>query len=104
MHCQQIVDLFMHRNMVQETTSLLLDVLKNNKADEGQLQTRLLEINLIQAPQVAQAILRSDMFSHFNKPHIANLCERAGLFQNVRLPHCLEIFCSLLTLLFMCCA
>ena len=73
----------MHRNMVQETTSLLLDVLKDNREQDGQLQTRLLEINLIQAPQVALAILRNNMFTHYNKPHIANLCERAGLHQSV---------------------
>ncbi len=76
----------MHRNMVQETTSLLLDVLKNNKPEEGPLQTRLLEINLLQAPQVADAIMGYEMLTHYNKPYIAQLCEKAGLFQRVCAP------------------
>jgi hypothetical protein len=35
----------------QEATSFLLDVLKKNKPEEGYLQTRLLEINLMAYPQ-----------------------------------------------------
>lgn len=37
---------------LQETTSVLLDYLKDDKPEQGQLQTRLLEMNLMQAPQV----------------------------------------------------
>lgn len=39
------VDALMERNMVKDTTSLLLDVLEN-KVEHGALQTRLFEINL----------------------------------------------------------
>ncbi len=38
--------------MVQQCTSFLLDALKNNRPAEGPLQTRLLEMNLMTAPQV----------------------------------------------------
>ena len=38
--------------MVQQCTSFLLDALKNNRPNEGPLQTRLLEMNLMTAPQV----------------------------------------------------
>lgn len=48
----QIVDVFMEMNMVQQCTSFLLDALKNNRPAEGPLQTRLLEMNLMTAPQV----------------------------------------------------
>lgn len=48
----QIVDVFMEMNMVQQCTSFLLDALKNNRPAEGALQTRLLEMNLMTAPQV----------------------------------------------------
>ena len=48
----QIVDVFMEMNMVQQCTSFLLDALKNNRPSEGPLQTRLLEMNLMTAPQV----------------------------------------------------
>jgi len=69
--------------MIQPATSFLLDALKENKPEQGHLQTRLLEMNLIHAPQVADAIFGNDMFSHYDRPRIANLCEKAGLLQRV---------------------
>lgn len=48
----QIVDVFMEYNLIQQCTSFLLDALKNNRPMEGPLQTRLLEMNLVHAPQV----------------------------------------------------
>lgn len=36
----QIVDVFMEQNMVQQCTAFLLDALKNNRPEEGPLQTR----------------------------------------------------------------
>lgn len=80
---RQVVDIFMSQNMIQPATSFLLDALKDNKAEQGHLQTRLLEMNLLHAPQVADAILGNDMFTHYDRPRIANLCERAGLLQRV---------------------
>ena len=49
----QIVDVFMETNQVQACTSFLLDALKNNRPTEDHLQTRLLEMNLLTAPQVS---------------------------------------------------
>jgi len=48
----KIVDVFMETNMIQPCTAFLLDALKNNRPAEGPLQTRLLEMNLMFAPQV----------------------------------------------------
>jgi hypothetical protein len=79
----QVVDIFTSQNMVQQVTSFLLDALKENKPEHGHLQTRLLEMNLMSAPQVADAILGNEMFSHYDRPRIANLCEKAGLLQRV---------------------
>ena len=73
----------MSQNMIQPATSFLLDALKDNKPEQGHLQTRLLEMNLIHAPQVADAIFGNDMFNHYDRPRIANLCEKAGLLQRV---------------------
>ncbi|KAK4132369.1 clathrin heavy chain [Trichocladium antarcticum] len=78
---ERVVDIFQSQGMVQQATAFLLDALKDNKPEQGHLQTRLLEMNLINAPQVADAILGNDMFSHFDKARIATLCEQAGLFQ-----------------------
>lgn len=75
----------MSQNMIQPATSFLLDALKDNKPEQGHLQTRLLEMNLVHAPQVADAILGNEMFSYYDRPRVANLCEKAGLLQRVRL-------------------
>lgn len=78
---ERVVDIFMSQNMIQPATSFLLDALKDNKPEQGHLQTRLLEMNLVHAPQVADAIFGNDMFTHYDRPRIANLCEKAGLLQ-----------------------
>lgn len=48
----------MEYNLIQQCTAFLLDALKNNRPSEGPLQTRLLEMNLMHAPQVC-------VFMHF---------------------------------------
>lgn len=78
---ERVVDIFQSQGMVQQATAFLLDALKDNNPEHGHLQTRLLEMNLLNAPQVADAILGNDMFSHFDKARIATLCEQAGLLQ-----------------------
>ncbi|KAG1869630.1 armadillo-type protein [Suillus subluteus] len=78
---ERVVDIFMSQNMVQPTTSSLLDALKDNKPEQGHLWTRLLEINLIHVPQVADAIVSNEMFTNYDRPRIANLYKTAGLLQ-----------------------
>ncbi|RXM97734.1 Clathrin heavy chain 1 [Acipenser ruthenus] len=87
----QIVDVFMEYNLIQQCTSFLLDALKNNRPSEGPLQTRLLEMNLMHAPQVADAILGNQMFTHYDRAHIAQLCEKAGLLQRA-LEHYTDLY------------
>ena len=45
-----------------------------------QLSIQVLEINLVTFPKVADAILANEMFSHYDWPRVAQLCEKAGLF------------------------
>ena len=78
---ERIVDVFQSQNLIQQATGFLLDALKNNVPEQGHLQTRLLEMNLVNAPQVADAILGNEMFSYYDKPRIATLCENAQLYQ-----------------------
>ncbi|KAJ3604235.1 hypothetical protein NHX12_028976 [Muraenolepis orangiensis] len=87
----QIVDVFVEGSLIQQCTSFLLDALKNNRPAEGHLQTRLLEMNLIHAPQVADAILGNQMFTHYDRPHVAQLCEKAGLLQRA-LEHFTDLY------------
>ncbi len=42
-------------------------------------------------PQVADAILGNKIFSHYDRAHIASLCEQAGLFQRA-LEHYTDLF------------
>ena len=85
------VDVFMQMSRIQECTSFLLDVLKGNKPEEAALQTKLLELNLRGgAPQVADAILGTNMFSHYDRELIAQLCERTQLFKQA-LSHYTEL-------------
>ncbi|KAL2541769.1 Clathrin heavy chain 1 [Abeliophyllum distichum] len=75
-----ITDLFLQRNLIREATAFLLDVLKPNLPEHAYLQTKVLEINLVTFPNVADAILANGMFSHYDRPRIAQLCEKGGLY------------------------
>lgn len=41
---------------------------------------QVLEINLVTFPNVADAILANGMFSHYDRPRVGQLCEKAGLY------------------------
>ena len=56
----RVVDIFMSQNMTQPATAFLLDALEENKPEQAHLKTRLLDMNLLHAPQVADAILGND--------------------------------------------
>ena len=86
----QVTDLLMELNLVQETTSFLMEVLTQNRPEQAKLQTRLLEINLQMAPQVANEILEKQIFSHYDRVYIGGLCEQAGLYQRA-LEHYTEL-------------
>lgn len=58
----------------------MLEALADDKASEGPLQTKIIEVNLMFKPEVADAILSNNTFSHYDHPRIAQLCEKAGLY------------------------
>jgi len=106
------------RNLIREATSFLLDVLKPNLPEHAFLQTKVenschlvslrffsthllspdclnhfstqvLEINLVTFPNVADAVLANGMFTHYDRPRIAQLCEKAGLYiQSLKVGTC----------------
>lgn len=87
---EAMFDTFMNRGMLQEATSYCLDNLKSDREQDGALQTKVLEANLMNSPQVADVILQQDIWHHYDKAKIAQLCERQGLFQ-----HALENYSDL---------
>ncbi|WPT18138.1 Clathrin heavy chain 1 [Picochlorum sp. SENEW3] len=80
MDLNTIADLFLQRNMVKEATAFLLDALQDDDPKHAALQTKVIEINLLTNPQVADAILANGTMTHYDKPRIAQLCEKAGLY------------------------
>jgi clathrin heavy chain len=74
-----VIDAFMARQLVKETTSVMLDILAANRPEDGVLQTRLLEINLKFAPVVAEAIFENNMFSHYDYNVICQAAHAVGL-------------------------
>lgn len=75
-----VADLFLQRNLVREATAFLLDALADDKPEHDKLQTKLLEINLVTNPAVADAILASGQLTHYDRPRVAQLAEKAGLY------------------------
>lgn len=80
----------MSQNMLQQATSFLLDYLKENRPEHANLQTRVIEMNLIHAPQVADAIFGTGMLTHYDRVAVGTLCEKAGLYQRVSNPFALD--------------
>lgn len=78
---ERLADIFLSQNLVQQATAVLLDTLKENKSEHGHLQTRLLEANLNNAPQVADAIFGNQIFNQYDRHRIAVLAEKVGLIQ-----------------------
>lgn len=76
----QVLQIFLEAKKVQETTAFLVEALKGNLPTEGHLQTKLFEINLMSAPQVAEGIFQLNLFTHFDKARIAILCQQCGLY------------------------
>ena len=70
-----VVQVFLENGRIQETTAFLLEALIQNRPDEGHLQTKLFEINLMSAPNVAEGIFQMNKFTHYDRERIARLCE-----------------------------
>ena len=81
MNIHQIADMFLQRNRIQEFTSLLFDCMRENKPDDAPYQTKVLEVNIMIAPQIVESILQMKIWRLYNKPKIAALCEQKGLYQ-----------------------
>uniref|UniRef100_A0AC35THB5 Clathrin heavy chain n=1 Tax=Rhabditophanes sp. KR3021 TaxID=114890 RepID=A0AC35THB5_9BILA len=86
-----IVDCFIESGSVVPCTSFLLEALKDDKPNEGHLQTKLFEMNLQASPQVADAIFANQLFHHYDRNYIGQLCEKSGLYQRA-LEHYTDIY------------
>jgi clathrin heavy chain len=80
---ERVVDMFMSQNMIQPATSFLSDALKENKQEQGHLQTCLLKMNLVRTPHNLWTPSSATRCSPTTTTRITNLCEKAGLLQRV---------------------
>lgn len=76
-----IFEIFAQRKKIQELTTFMVEYLKDNRAEDSFLQTKVLEINLYENPNFAQILLENNVFSHYDKKKIAQIAERMGLWQ-----------------------
>jgi clathrin heavy chain len=77
----QVVDIFQSQKKIQELTSFMVEYLKGNLPEDAYLQTKILELNLYENTKAASVILESNVFTHYDKPKIAGICEKMGLYQ-----------------------
>ena len=59
----------------------MVEYLKGNLPEDAYLQTKILELNLYENTKAASVILESNVFTHYDKPKIAGICEKMGLYQ-----------------------
>jgi clathrin heavy chain len=76
-----IIEIFQSRKRIPELTKFLLEYLMENRPEDSFLQTKLLELNLFETPKAAEIILNKNLFSHYDKNRIAQLCEKCGSLQ-----------------------
>ena len=81
LNVHQIADMFLQRNRIQEFTSLCFDCMRQNKPEDAPYQTKVLEVNIMIAPQIVESILQMKIWQLYDKPKIAALCEQKGLYQ-----------------------
>ena len=75
-----VLQIFIEHSRIQEATAFLLEALKGNLPQEGHLQTKLFEINLASAPNIAEGIFQLNIFTHYDKDKVAKMCEQVALY------------------------
>lgn len=55
--------------------------MRENRPEDANYQTKVLEVNIMIAPQIVESILQMRIWKLYNKPKIAALCEQKGLYQ-----------------------
>ena len=76
-----VAEIFLQFNRVQELTAFLVETMRDNRPEDAALQTKVLELNLMAAPHVAETIFQMNIWTQFNKQKIALLCEQKALVQ-----------------------
>jgi len=70
-----IAEIFLSHGRIQELTGFLVEHMKENKTEDAQWQTKVLELNLPKFPQVAEAIFQMNIWKLYDRKKIASICE-----------------------------
>lgn len=73
---------FLNRGMLQEATIYCLDKLRIDGLQNREFQTKVLQANLMNAPQVSDVILQQNIWHHYDESKIAQLCDGEVLFEH----------------------
>jgi clathrin heavy chain len=76
----KVAELFTQANRPQELISFCVECMTENKPDDAQWQTTVLDICLKSNPSFAETIFQSGKWSQYNKQRIGPLCEQKGLY------------------------
>lgn len=80
-------EIFVQAGKPQELTAFCVECLQDNRPEDAQLQTVVLEYCLKSNPTFAETIFQSGKWTQYIKPRIGPLCEQKGL-----LPRALECY------------
>lgn len=56
LNIHQIAEMFLNYNRVKEFSAFLVDCMRDNRPEDGPWQTKVLELNLMMAPHIAETI------------------------------------------------
>lgn len=76
----KVAEIFTTANRPQELISFCVECMQDNRPDDAQWQTTVLDICLKSNPSFAETIFQSGKWTHYNKQRIGPLCEQKGLY------------------------
>lgn len=76
-----IAELFFSNGLVQQLTGFCIEVMKDNRNEDAPWQTKVLELNLNNFPQVAETILEMNVWKLYDRKKIGVLLEQKKLPQ-----------------------
>ncbi|OIR58540.1 MAG: clathrin heavy chain, partial [Amphiamblys sp. WSBS2006] len=80
-HCKGVVDGFVSEGLEQTAVEVLLSVLDEDRAEDSELQTVLIELLLGVNKEQAQSLLSAHTYCHYDRRRVAVGCEENGLLE-----------------------
>lgn len=78
---ERLFDLFVRYELVQEAVSVVAEVLKSNRPEDADLQTKVLVLAAQRKPAVAETLFSTNVFKVYDHDQVAAACEASGMVQ-----------------------